>query len=78
MPFRFLKLMQLCKGGHKDMESQIKCPWCNENVVCIEETHDGTYGTIREKRCPICKNLISTLLEGIPNNIINKQIEVKS
>jgi hypothetical protein len=56
------------------MENQGVCPWCNENVVYVEETHNGTYGTIRKKKCPKCGSLVSTRLKEIPDTIIKKKI----
>ncbi len=51
---------------------KIKCPWCGNEGEAREGEFEGPYGKIKEKRCGVCGNLISTRLEGIPEEIIKE------
>lgn len=57
------------------MQAELKCPWCEAIIAPIAGRYTGTYGTLMEKRCPRCHNLVATRLEGIPETIIKKQPE---
>ena len=60
------------------MDEKTECLWCNELITLIDGAYNGSYGTVIEKRCPKCHGLVSTRLQGIPQDIIRKNTGAKA
>ena len=45
---------------------KIKCPWCGEGMLASEVNvgrHKGDYGTVVERKCAKCSNVLAAYLE---------------
>ncbi len=46
------------------MAKELKCAWCGEVVVAPKVTHiKNDYGTVIERRCPKCNNVLAAYAE---------------
>jgi len=45
---------------------EVKCPWCGEVIPVTKvkvRRHKNDYGTVIERRCPRCGNVLAAYLE---------------
>lgn len=57
------KLRKQTQREVKELEKEVKCPWCGEQVVPMVNLWRNEYGDVRERKCPKCSNILAAYFE---------------